>query len=109
MVLVNQKVYTRPAYPSLPLAVPVPTHKQATYRAHSERFRQVCNRYSRLVAEAYDDDLDRAARDTDEQVAVTVAAWEREHGIDPVDWHAVGTSEGRDPDRLPSSEPWDDL
>ena len=77
----------------------MPTHKQATYRAHSDRFRQVSNRYSRLVAEAYDDDLDRAARDTDEQVAATVAAWEREHGIDPVDWYAVGTSEGRDPDR----------
>ena len=48
-------------------------------------------------------------RERPQQVAATVAAWERAHGIEPRNWHAVGTSEGRDPDRLPSSEHWDDL
>jgi hypothetical protein len=28
-----------------------------------------------------------------EQVAATVAAWEREHGLEPRDWDAVGAAE----------------
>ena len=49
--------------------------------AHSLRFRQVSNRYPRRVAEAYGGDIARAAADSDEQVAATVAAWERGHGL----------------------------
>jgi hypothetical protein len=42
---------------------------------HSERFGRVSYRYPRCVAEAYDGALARAANDTDEDVAATVAAW----------------------------------
>lgn len=42
---------------------------------HSQRFRPVGNGYPRLVALAYNHDLARAAADTDEQVAATVAAY----------------------------------
>ena len=70
--------------------------------AHSQRFRRVSDRYPRRVAEAYDGDTVRAARDSDEQVAAAVAEWERAHGIEPRHWHDIGTDEGRDPDRLPS-------
>lgn len=61
------------------------------------------------MAEAYDHDLDQAARDSDQQVATNVAAWEREHGITPRNWYAVGISEGRDPSRPPGAELWHDL
>jgi hypothetical protein len=61
--------------------------------AHSERFRRVSTRYPRRVAEAYGRDLERAAADTDEQVAATVAAWERAQGLVPRDWHAIGAEE----------------
>ncbi len=44
-----------------------------------KRFRQVANRYPRRVAEAYGG-TKRAMRETDEQVAATVAEWEREPG-----------------------------
>ena len=44
---------------------------------HSERFRKVSTRYPHEVARAYDHDIERAAADSDEQVAATVAAWER--------------------------------
>ena len=51
---------------------------------HSERFRRLGgDRYPRRVAEAYDGDLERAATDSNEQVAATVAAWERAHGVVP--------------------------
>jgi hypothetical protein len=62
-------------------------------RAHSERFRKVSNRYPRRVAEAYDGDIDRAMADTDEQVAATVAAWERRQGLSVRDWTAIGARE----------------
>jgi hypothetical protein len=52
---------------------------------HSERFRKVSNRYPNVVARAYGRDLERAAGDSDEQVAATVAAWEREQGLEPND------------------------
>jgi len=42
--------------------------------AHSERFRKISTRYPRRVAEAYDGDLQRAAEDSDEEVAATVSA-----------------------------------
>jgi hypothetical protein len=50
-------------------------------RRHAERFRKVSNRYPRRVAEAYERDLERAAADSDEQVAATVAAWEESQGL----------------------------
>jgi hypothetical protein len=72
-------------------------------RKHSERFRQVSARYPRRVAEAYGRNLNRAAADTDAQVAATVAAWESAQGLDPIDWHAVGREErdedAEEPDR----------
>jgi hypothetical protein len=66
--------------------------------SHSERFRKVSNRYPHVVAEAYGGDLARAARDTDEQVAETVATWERAQGVEVRDWPAIGREEGRDED-----------
>jgi hypothetical protein len=62
-------------------------------RQHAERFRQVSNRYPRRVAEAYGGNLARAAADSDEQVAATVADWERAQGLPMTDWRAVGVSE----------------
>jgi hypothetical protein len=62
---------------------------------HSERFRKVSNRYPRRVAEAYDSDFGRAMTDSDEQVAATVATWERSHGFVVRDWAAIGLSERR--------------
>jgi hypothetical protein len=64
-------------------------------RRHSDRFRRVSNRYPRRVAEAYGGDLRRAAGDTDEQVAATVAEWERANGLEVADWPAIGRAEGR--------------
>jgi hypothetical protein len=66
---------------------------------HSERFRNVSNRYPRQVADAYREvfgDAGLALQDTDEQVAGVVAAWERSHGLRPRDWHAIGVTEGRE-------------
>jgi hypothetical protein len=60
---------------------------------HSERFRQVSNRYPLRVTEAYDGDFDQAAADSDEQVAEKVAEWERAHGLEPRDWPAIGAEE----------------
>jgi hypothetical protein len=62
---------------------------------HSERFRKVSNRYPRRVAEVYDGDLGRAMADSDEQVAATVAAWEKSQGFVVRDWPALGRSERR--------------
>lgn len=64
---------------------------------HSLRFRKVANRYPRRVSEAYEGDLRQAMADSDQQVAATVAAWERADGLVPRDWHAIGLAEGRDP------------
>lgn len=64
--------------------------------AHSIRFRKVSNRYPLRVAEAYGGDLRRAMAGTDEQVAATVAEWERESGMIVRDWYEQGTAEGRD-------------
>jgi hypothetical protein len=61
--------------------------------AHSERFRRVSNRYPRRVAEAYEGDLARAMADTDEQVAATVAVWEKSEDTVARDWTAQGLSE----------------
>jgi hypothetical protein len=61
--------------------------------AHAIRFRKVSNRYSRRVAEAYAGDVERAMADDDETVAATVAAWERDQGITPRDWPAIGREE----------------
>ena len=64
---------------------------------HSARFRKVSNRYPRRVAEAYRGDLSRAMGDSDDQVAATVATWEKNAGIEPVDWAAVGGAERGEP------------
>jgi hypothetical protein len=63
--------------------------------AHSNRFRRVANRYPQQVTYAYGGDLARAATDSDEQVATTVAAWEQAQGLTPRDWRAIGRAEGR--------------
>jgi hypothetical protein len=44
------------------------------------------------VAEAYGGDL-RAAADSNVQVAERVAVWEREHGLEPLDWTAISAAE----------------
>jgi hypothetical protein len=64
--------------------------------AHVQRFREVSNRYPRVVTEAYAGDLVAAAWATDEQVAGRVAEWERENGIEPRDWEAIGLAERDD-------------
>ncbi len=74
------------------------TKREQLIIAHSDRFRAVANRYPRRVAEAYDCDIARSARDTNEQVAATVARWEREHGLRPRNWPAIGRAEGRGTD-----------
>jgi hypothetical protein len=60
---------------------------------HLIRFRRVSTRYPRRVAEAYGGDIARADRESDEQVATIVAAWERAHGLAPRDWRAIGRDE----------------
>ncbi len=60
---------------------------------HSNRFRRVSTGYPRRVAEAYNGDLESAAADSDEQVAETVAAWERRRGLEPREWTAIGAIE----------------
>ena len=61
--------------------------------SYSERFRKVSNRYPRRVAEAYRGDVTRAMADSDKQVAAKVAAWERRHGLTPINWKALGEAE----------------
>jgi hypothetical protein len=63
--------------------------------AHSERFREVSNRYPRLVAEAYSGDLRRAAAATDAEVSATVAEWARANGLPVRDWSVIGAAEGK--------------
>lgn len=62
-------------------------------RQHYERFRKVSIHYPRYVLEAYRGDFRRAMGHNDEQVAVTIAAWERQQGIVARDWRAVGERE----------------
>jgi len=50
-------------------------------RQHYERFGKVSTNYPRYVLAAYDGDFRRAMADNDEQVAVTIAAWEKQQGI----------------------------
>lgn len=66
---------------------------EALRTLHSLRFRRVANAYPRYVAEAYGLDLARAARDSDADVAATVAAWEKARGLTPRDWVAIGRGE----------------
>jgi hypothetical protein len=61
--------------------------------AHSMRFRQVSNRYPHQVAMAYGGDLARAANDSDDLVAETVAGWELDHDPPVMDWPAIGAAE----------------
>ena len=67
--------------------------RRALAVAHSKRFRKVSTLYPRLVAFAYGRDLERAAADSDQQVAATVGAWERAQGREPRDWRAIGRQE----------------
>jgi len=73
--------------------------------AHAERFRRVSTRYPRRVAEAYGGDLARAMADTDEIVAATVAAWERENGLLVTDWPTTGRYERDEAPRSPDVHP----
>jgi len=66
---------------------------QLITRRYSERFRRVSNRYPRRVAEAYRGDLGRAMTDSDEEVAATVAVWEKGHGLKVTDWITLGKQE----------------
>jgi hypothetical protein len=59
-------------------------------RRHYERFSKVNLHYPGRVLHAYGGDLRRAMTDTDEQVDVTVAAWERQQGLFVRDWRADG-------------------
>jgi len=59
-------------------------------RRHYERFSKVHIHYPRRVLNSYGGDLRRAMADTDEQVAVRVAAWEGQQGLFIRDWRAAG-------------------
>lgn len=60
-------------------------------RAHSSRFRKLGGMtFPRAVAETYESDLARAASDTDDEVLENVASYERERGLEAVDWKARG-------------------
>jgi hypothetical protein len=69
------------------------TKNERFYRHFSTRFRRVSNRYPRRVSEAYALDHERAMGDSDEQVAATVAAWERTQRLPVRDWPAIGREE----------------
>lgn len=60
---------------------------------HTNRFRRVSTRYPRRVSEAYGFDQALAMADSDEEVAATVAEWERQQGLTPRDWQAIGREE----------------
>jgi hypothetical protein len=60
---------------------------------HSRRFRRVSTRYPLCVTEAYGGDIARAMAAGDDEVAATVAAWERHHGLEVRDWRAIGREE----------------
>jgi hypothetical protein len=74
-----------------PTEEPTPMDERAW--RFSERFRKVSNRYPLRVAEAYHHHLDPAMADSDEQVAATVAAWERRNGMPVRNWAAIGAEE----------------
>ena len=57
---------------------------------HSNRFRGIDNIFPFHVASAYDGDIAKAARDTDEQVFAKVRAWEIREGREPLDWQLIG-------------------
>ena len=61
--------------------------------AHSLRFRRVSTRYPLRVTEAFGGDIALAMSLNDVEVEDVVAAWEREQGWTPTDWHAVGAEE----------------
>ena len=66
--------------------------------AFSTRFRKVANRYPRRVTEAYRGKglhPHSAMAQSDATVAANVAQWERDQGMQPVDWIAIGREEGR--------------
>jgi hypothetical protein len=52
-------------------------------RQHYERFGKVSIHYPRYVLDADDGDFRRAMADNDEQVAMTIAAWERQEVSSP--------------------------
>ena len=60
---------------------------------HGIRFRKVSTRYPHVVAQAYGGDIERAAADSDEDVAARVAIWEQAQGLPLIDWHAIGAEE----------------
>jgi hypothetical protein len=62
-------------------------------RHHYERFGKVSIHYPRYVLDAYDGDFRRAMADDDEQVAMTIAAWERQQGIFARERRAAGERE----------------
>ena len=62
-------------------------------RQHYERFRKLGIHYPRYVLEAYGGDSRRAMGHDDEQVAMTIASWETQHGIFARDWRAAGERE----------------
>jgi hypothetical protein len=64
-----------------------------TAMAQARRCRFVANDYPRVVAHAYNGQLERAAKHTDGEIAATVAEWERSTGIEPRDWIAIGQQE----------------
>ena len=80
-------------------------HWRHLERGHLRRFLQVSRRYPDVVAKAYGGDIDRAAADSDEQVAATVGAWEHSQGLPPRDWHAFGAKERAYNEALGSAEP----
>lgn len=53
------------------------------------------DRYPLRVAEAYRGDVELAAADSDEQVAATVAAWEKANELAPLDSRAMWREQPR--------------
>lgn len=64
--------------------------------AHSLRFRRVSTRYPHMVTLAFDHNLAWAMASTDDEVAATVADYERTQGWEPRDWQAIGAEERDD-------------
>ena len=62
-------------------------------REHYGRFRKVSTEYPHRVADAYGNDLSRAAAATDEEVAAKVAEWEQHQGLPVTDWQVIGRQE----------------
>ena len=64
----------------------------------SGRFRRVSNGYPWRVIEAFDGDHKGAMAATDEEVAAAVRVWEIGHGLEPLDWKAIGQAERAEED-----------